>query len=322
MTDTPPSLGTPFATKSLVQDRIGLITISLYPVINQTMLPHKRAHVFHINKMALPAQSIDLRLQLNALGNQLNLSGTVNGTINDWFQYFYNSWFNFSKLTILSFHNLKGDIIQDTKDQANPAILLPIVHSAIITCRKANVKFVRVQLTVNFASFVNINPRGPTILCMEYYIKLPQMLVQVMNRQGTAYNLLTFHGSSNLCIFLADDFQTQILDFTFQDGPVDLQPLRFNLSTAQIDSTKLRSDIKAKILRLAFAMVCNTLFLKLCLGYSNQLHMAIDHICRVYNDRNGNQVISTVQAYFQQLMNAVCSFSSQCDFPVSICAKF
>jgi hypothetical protein len=246
----------------------------------------------------------------------------VNGTINNWFKYFYDSWFDFSKLTILSFHNLKGNIIQDRTDATNPVMLLPVVNRLLNACRKANVKFVRVQLTVNFATLVNVNPPGPTTMQSKYYIELPQMSVQMTNGQNTAYNLLTFHGASHLHILLTANFQTQILDITFQDGPVNLQPACFNLSTARTNYTKLQSDVKAKKMRLAFAIVCNTLFLELCPGYSNQLHTAIDHIRQVYNDRNGNQVVSTIKAYFQQLMGAARPFSSQQDFPVSVCAKF
>jgi hypothetical protein len=69
-------------------------------------------------------------------------------------------------------------------------------------------------------------------------------------------------------------------------------------------------------------MVCNALFLKLCRGYSSQPHAAIDHICQIHSDRDGNQVASMVQAYFQQLMGAAQPFSSHREFPVSVCARF
>ncbi len=60
MTDTPAPSGTPFAPKSLVQVCVGPTTINLYPVFDQTMLPHERVHAFHINKTALSTQNIDL----------------------------------------------------------------------------------------------------------------------------------------------------------------------------------------------------------------------------------------------------------------------
>jgi hypothetical protein len=169
------------------------------PVIDQTIPPHERAHAFHINKTALSGQNIDLRLQLGALGNQLNLSTAEDGTINDWFQIFFDSWFDFTKLTILSFHNLKGDIILDTTDAADPAVLLPVVNGPLNTCRKANVKYIRVQITINFPTLVNVNPSGLTRMCAEYYIKLPQTSQRMLNKQNTAYNLLTFQGASDLC---------------------------------------------------------------------------------------------------------------------------
>ncbi len=91
---------------------------------------------------------------------------------------------------------------------------------------------------------------------------------------------------------------------------------------AWTNSSKLRLDTKAKILCLAFAMVCNIIFLELCPGYLNQPNTEIDHIPQVYTDCNSNQVISTVQAYFQQLLGTARPFSSQCNFPVKVCTKF
>ena len=116
--------------------------------------------------------------------------------------------------------------------------------------------------------------------------------------------------------------QDDILAQTLQDGPYDLQPASFNLTTARTDGTALRSEIEGKILRLAYPTICNTLFLELCPGYSNQPHAALDHIRQVYHDCDGNQVVSTVQAYFQQLMNALRPISSQPEFPISVCQKF
>ncbi len=294
----------------------------LYPVIDQTMLLHKRAHALYYNKTTLTTQNIDLWLQLDALGTQLNLIAMVNGTINDWFQFFSDNWFDFTKLTILSFHNVKADIMTNTTDVADPLVLLPIIDGALAACRKKDVKFVRVQLTTDYTPLVNTNPAGATVLCAEYYIKLPQTLHQMMDGDGNAYNLLTFHGPADMRTMSSMDVQAQLLDITFQDGPVDPQPSKFNLFSARTDSTDIQSDIKGKILRLTSATVWNTMFLELCPGYSMQPHAAIDHIRQVHTDRDGNQVVSTVQAYFQQLMGAAHPFSSQRDFPVSLCACF
>jgi hypothetical protein len=133
------------------------------------MPPHERGHAFHINKTGLAAQNIDTRLQLDALGTQLNLSVTVDGTINDWFCFFYDSWFDFLRMTILSFHNVKGDILPDTTEAGDPTILLPIQDGLLANCRKKDVKFVHVQLTLDYSPLVNVTTQaGPTILQTEY----------------------------------------------------------------------------------------------------------------------------------------------------------
>ncbi len=59
---------------------------------------------------------------------------------------------------------------------------------------------------------------------------------------------------------------------------------------------------------------------ELCSGYSNQPHAALEHIRQVHTDKDGNAVSSLVQAYYQQLMNASRPFSSQQEYPISMCA--
>ncbi len=45
----------------------------------------------------------------------------------------------------------------------NPAILLPLQDGPINDCHKA-IKFVQVQLNLNYAVLANVNPPGPTVL--------------------------------------------------------------------------------------------------------------------------------------------------------------
>ena len=50
--------------------------MNLYPVVDETMEAHERAHMFHVNKAALALHTILTQLQLDALGNQLNLAAS------------------------------------------------------------------------------------------------------------------------------------------------------------------------------------------------------------------------------------------------------
>jgi hypothetical protein len=315
------SVSTLFAPRTLVPVSVGCTTVNLYPVVDHTMMVHKRAHAFQINKNALSSQALDLRVMLEALGQQLNLSASVEGMIGGWLRCFQDSWVDFHHLQLLSFLNNAGKEVTDTCSAADPAILLPVVNGALNTCCKA-IKFVHVQLTLDFNPLVSIIPPGPTVLRSAFYIKLPQTSVGLVNDSRVNYTLLTFHGPADLRTLTPAKVRAQILDLTLQHDPLDLLPPSFNVRTARTDSTALRIDINSKILLLAFATICNTLFMELCPGYSNQPHTALNHIHQVHVDAAGNQVSSTVQAYFQQLISAARPFSSQQEFHMSVCQRF
>ncbi len=145
----------------------------------------------------------------------------------------------------------------------------------------------------------------------------------MVNGNNVAYNLMTFHSAADLSTLSPAEVKAQILDAMLQDGSVELQPASFGLMHARTTGEALQAEILTpRFLRLAFATVCNTLFLELCPGYSDQPHAALDHICQVHVDRKGNQVASSVQSYFQQLMSAARPFTNQRDFPISLCTKF
>ena len=142
------------------------------------------------------------------------------------------------------------------------------------------------------------------------------------NGAGSAYTLTTFHGTGDLRTLTLEQVKADILDHTLQDGPVELQAASFGATSARTDSFSIRNEIQEKILRLAVASICQMMFTELCPGYSNQPHAALEHIRQVHTDKDGNAVSSSVQVYYQQLMNASRPFSSQREYPVSVCARF
>jgi hypothetical protein len=122
-----------------------------------------------------------------------------------------------------------------------------VINGAYVTCHK-NVKFVHVQLSVNFIDLVTIDNPGPTTLRGEYFIKLPQTTCQLTTGAGTAYNLTTFHGTADLRTLTSQEIQAEILDLSLQDGPVELQAASFGATSARTDSFAIRADIQEKIL--------------------------------------------------------------------------
>ena len=93
-----PVTGLQFTPRSLVAVRVRSYTVNLYPVVEETMEVHERAHAFHVNKATLVSQAIPIRLQLDALGNQLNLAATMDGVLQDWTRHFQDHWSDFRHL--------------------------------------------------------------------------------------------------------------------------------------------------------------------------------------------------------------------------------
>jgi hypothetical protein len=115
-----------FTPRTLVAVRVSSYTVNLYPVVDDTMEVHECAHVYHVNKAALAAQTITIRLQLDALGNHLSLDVTMDGVLQEWTRYFHDHWSNFLHLKVLSFHDTKGDMMSNTTKMTDPARLLPV----------------------------------------------------------------------------------------------------------------------------------------------------------------------------------------------------
>jgi hypothetical protein len=111
----------------------GRTTNKLYPKITPLMPVHKRAHAFQVNKSALKDLPTNLWLVIDAFGAQLNASLTVEGILSDWCWYFQERWMNFSHLMIMSFHNSRGDPIDDTTVAGNAQVLMPVKDDALPT---------------------------------------------------------------------------------------------------------------------------------------------------------------------------------------------
>jgi hypothetical protein len=275
-----------FAPLDLVDVPVGRSTCKLYPKLTASMPVYEHAHAFQVNKTALNnARGVEISQVLDALGAQMNSSSTVKGLVSAWRRHFQARWFDFAFLTVLSFHRSNGDRIDDTTVAGNPTVLLPIVDGPAATCRKPDVKFVRVRCTLNFGALISLNPFPVTpVLRVEYYIELPQTIRQVC-RGNNDISIETFVGHDNLTTYTPGEVQG-ILEEVQQDAPMKLTESEFNLQAANTDSINLAADIDRRILKLAWHQVCALLFAEICPGYTAQPQAAIDHIKQCYIEGN------------------------------------
>jgi hypothetical protein len=147
-------------------------------------------------------------------------------------------------------------MMTNTTDPTNPAVLLPVQDGNVNNCCKQGVKFVCMQLRLDFSSLADAGITSHScILLEEYNIDLPQTTKALYTGTNQAYNLTAWQGHANLKVLSCEIVKTDILDITLQDGPVDLQPAAFGLTSACTKGTVLGSSIDSKIMKLAYPTV-------------------------------------------------------------------
>jgi hypothetical protein len=309
-----------FAPLDPIDVSVGRMNIKLYPKIMPLMPVYERAHAFQVNKTALKDLPTDLRLIIDAFGLQLNASSTVESILSNWHHYFLERWMDFGHLTILSFHNSKGNWMDDTTTANNAQVLLPVINGTLVDCRKQDVRFMRVQCTLDFTPLITVDPYPvSSILRVSYYIKLPQTMQGMTNGNNVAYNLTSYLGPDDLRTLTPDMVRTTILRPVLQDRPVLLEAPDFNLQNATTNSIGIAMEMDGKILKLAWHQLCTSIFNKFCPGYSNQSQAAFEHIKQLYLDTKENLVWTPVFAYYQRMINAMRLFASKARFPKSVC---
>ena len=189
-------------------------------------------------------------------------------------------------------------------------------------CRSSGVKFVRVQLALDYADLNRIDPAPNCVLRGEYYIQLPQDTVDLINAAGNPYRLTTFAGPADLRTLTMDNVRLLILDATHQDAPYDLLEPVFNLSSCRTNSTVIYGELKSQVVRLASPTIHQQLFEVLVPGYSLEPHSVLNHIWQCYVDAEGTQVRLTAQVYCTTFLNAVRSFYDLEEYPIDIACIF
>jgi hypothetical protein len=118
--------------------------VSLYPNVDSTMTNVEKAMVFQHNKTALSSADVNQRAGILTLADRIDLMLTAKSSLADWECKLSCHWADFVCLSILSWHNLASNPINNTTTAADASILKPVQDDAAADCRSAGVKFVRV----------------------------------------------------------------------------------------------------------------------------------------------------------------------------------
>ena len=103
-----------FTPKDTITISVGRYQAQVYVKVTPDMYDFERSYAYHQTLSALKKLlPIDPQLLLDTLGNQLNVSMVVDGIKFDWLNYYRKNWCNPAHLTILSFHNSAGTIMNN-----------------------------------------------------------------------------------------------------------------------------------------------------------------------------------------------------------------
>jgi hypothetical protein len=301
---------------------IGKTSVSLYPKVDASMSDPEKVMAFQQNKTALVLADLDQQERILSLADRLDLMLTAEAALADWGRKLNRNWANFNNLTILSWHAANGNIISNTATVADPAVLLPVQSGPANQCRGSGVKFVWVQLALNYDDLNRIDPPPNTTLQGEYYIQLPQGSVDLTTAAGNPYRLTTFIRVADLRTLSVAEVERDILGATHQDGPYDLLEPSFNLSSCRTDSKVICGELKSQVVRLASATIHQQLFEVLVSGYLMELHNMLDHIWQSYVNQDRKTVHLTAQVYYTTFLNAIRSFYDLEEYPIDVAGIF
>ena len=158
--------------------------------MEQGSTPAEFAYAFHINKNAIEAIPADACLQIDIMCTQLNQASFTNGTKNEWIWHYKDNWLNMSKISIISFHNSTGVVVNNATTAANSKILLPMILGPVADYCPVDVRCVCLQLELDF---VTLAPEfvSSKILKLMYYLNLPQTSFDIANGASVVRSLVS-----------------------------------------------------------------------------------------------------------------------------------
>ncbi len=172
-----------------------------------------------------------------------------------------------------------------------------------------------------FINLISIDNPGPTTLQTKFYIKFLQTTCAMMNGGNQANNLTMFYGTVDLRTLSQQQVQLAIFDFTLQVAQSNSShpalasrvPARTLLLFApiwRVRSCAWHTRPSATLSFSSFALATAT---------SRMWTWTIFARCTLIATAI---LLSAQSRLYQQLMSASQPSSSQCDYPVNVCAHF
>ena len=308
-----------FRPKESEQITVGRYHCMVYPKVTPEMHDYECAFAFHQTSAALQLLKIEPAQYLDTLGLRLDVSTIVEANKFQWLRHFDKNWCSPAHTSILSFHNSAGNIMNDAV-VAGTMTLKPFTDGLANNARRpADVRFVRLQLRLDFRPLM-LADQDNHVLDASYYIELPQETRMVVNAAGNPVQLTTFFGADNLALLSVEEIKRDILSHVQYADPIDLKEAAFNMTAATVDATEIRIELERRVTKLSIPTIEKKIFASLCPGYSMEPEAVLETIKQSYTDKDGNVIRQPFKEYYQRFMVAVRPFSTMDKMPVDVCA--
>ena len=130
---------------------------------------------------------------------------------------------------------MAGTSINGSTTAADASVLLPIQNGLLANCRQQDVKFVQVQVSVDYSYSI----RCVSPLRLDLCIKLPQGTSAMTNGGGVAYTLVTYAGLTDLWTLDTAQACSTIPGVTHQSAPGQLVQPEFGTTSATLNYNHL-----------------------------------------------------------------------------------
>ena len=292
-----------FIPKDKVFLQIGRTNLYVYPSITPEMSNDERSLAFNINKTAMQnARAIPFDQKINHMGELLGCSNIIDIERS----VYKNAAFDFLKqnrnLTIISYHNAPGAIINDALDIDGN--LKPVIDGAIPACRPDSVFFAKIKANIDLT---NLEP-SIALIPTTFFLRLPISDVVVTNTMGNPRTLHTFEGPSDWLTIDQATFATLIFDHADAiHEPIDLRAPDFTSPDAIPDTETRVNKIEEAVSKASWSALLAKILRQVCPNYLNDPYKTLNQVRQVTTVK-GESVTQTVRQYHDHIQLVISTF--------------
>ena len=308
-----------FIPRKLESVKYAGITLLAYPEVDHTNKPSERIFSILTNKNAAEGAYLDAASVVTFYASRAGLDTHARMVMSQWTSRLMTKWADPAALTVISYHNLRGSVINSAVDTAT-GVLKDITDGTRNTRRPEGVKFALVRLPLDFT---DLNPSGAaTSTNLEYFLPLPYGPVTFTEPTGTDVTRNTCTIVGDPFALTKEEFKAQVLIPCGCSGPGKIKDLQLGESECTLDEVEKARELNNAIITLGSDAIFSRLKELAAPQHDSSLHSTVEKIKQSYIDDDGNTVTLTVHEYYNATLRAAAPILGLLQFPINVATNF